>query len=81
MKKSFFLKVIEMDGDRFVVENDVLHEALQLLPEDKSRIILFYYFHGMTDKEISENLNLKRTTVRNRRYSALATLRRIISGG
>lgn len=80
-EEKFFVKVIEMDGDRFVVENDVLHEALRLLPEDKSRIILFYYFHGMTDKEISENLNLKRTTVRNRRYSALSSLRKILSGG
>ena len=35
----------------------------------------------MTDKEISESLNLNRTTVRNRRYSALATLRKLIIGG
>lgn len=80
-EETFFVKVVEVDGDEFVVESDELHEALLLLPKEKSRIILFYYFCGMTDKEISQSLNLNRTTVRNRRYSALATLRKMISGG
>lgn len=80
-EEQFFVKVVRIDENELELENEELHNALLLLPKDKSQIIIFYYFYGMTDKEISESLNLNRTTVRNRRYSALATLRKLIIGG
>lgn len=79
-EEQFFVKVVRVDDNEFELESEELHNALLLLPDDKSQIIIFYYFYGMTDKEISEKLKLNRTTVRNRRYSALATLRKILGG-
>ena len=80
-EEQFFVKVVRVDENEFELVNEELHNALLMLPDDKSHIIISYYFYGMTDKEISEGMNLNRTTVRNRRYSALATLRKILTGG
>lgn len=73
-------EVVAFDGEEYQIEDSSLKEALEKLPEEKFRIVMEYYFSGKTDKEISEELRLKRTTVRNRRYSALCIIRRTLGG-
>lgn len=73
---EIFLEVVFFEGEGYVIRNSSLREALEKLPEEKFRIIMEYYFSGKTDQEISEELRLKRTTVRNRRYSALCIIRK-----
>lgn len=45
------------------------------LPEDKRDVILLSYFLGMTDREISEKLNVVHQTVSKRRLTTLKELR------
>lgn len=75
---EIFLEVVFFEGEGYVIRNGSLREALEKLPEEKFRIIMEYYFFGKTDQEISEELRLKRTTVRNRRYSALCIIRKTL---
>lgn len=49
-----------MLGQKVFVVGDLLAEALSQLPEDKRDVILLSYFLGMTDREISEQLNVVR---------------------
>ena len=50
--------VFEVQGLPVVVTGDLLADALAQLPEDKRDVILLSYFLGMTDREISEKLNV-----------------------
>ena len=77
---EMLFEVVAFDGEEYQIENGSLKEALEKLPEEKFRIVMEYYFSGKTDKEISEELRLKRTTVRNKRYSALCIIRRTLGG-
>lgn len=72
------LEVVFFDGEEYQIKSDNLKEALEKLSEEKYRIIMEYYFSDKTDKEISEELRLKRTTVRNKRYSALCIIRKTL---
>ena len=54
---------------------DLLADALAQLPEDKRDVILLSYFLGMTDREISEKLNVVHQTVSKRRLTTLKELR------
>ncbi|MDL2301889.1 sigma-70 family RNA polymerase sigma factor [Lachnospiraceae bacterium OttesenSCG-928-D06] len=62
-------------GNPVVVTGDLLAEAIAKLPADKRDIILLSYFLGMTDREISEQLQVVRQTISKRRAKTLKELR------
>lgn len=67
--------VFEVLGLPVVVAGDLLADALAQLPEGKRDVILLSYFLGMTDREISEKLNIVHQTVSKRRLVTLKELR------
>ena len=67
--------VFEVLGLPVVVTGDLLADALAQLPEGKRDVILLSYFLGMTDREISEKLNIVHQTVSKRRLVTLKELR------
>lgn len=67
--------VFEVQGLPVVVTGNLLVAALAQLPEDKRDVILLSYFLGMSDREISERLNVVRQTISKRRLVTLKELR------
>jgi RNA polymerase sigma factor (sigma-70 family) len=57
------------------VTGNLLAEAIAQLPEGKRDVILLSYFLGMSDREISERLNVVRQTISKRRLVTLKELR------
>jgi len=60
------------------IADHILGKALSMLQPDKRDIILQYYFFGLNDKEVAENLRLNRRTVTQRRNNSLKILRRFM---
>lgn len=58
-----------------IVVGNLLAASLAQLPDKKRDIILLSYFLGMTDREISEQLNVVRQVISRRRGSILKELR------
>ena len=67
--------VFEVQGLPVVVTGNLLAEAIAQLPEDKRDVILLSYFLGMSDREISERMNVVRQTISKRRLVTLKELR------
>ena len=67
--------VFEVQGLSVVVTGDLLADAIIQLPEGKRDVILLSYFLGMSDREISERLNVVRQTISKRRLTTLKELR------
>lgn len=67
--------VFDVQGLPVVVNGNILADALAQLPEGKRDVILLSYFLGMTDREISEKLNIVHQTVSKRRLTTLKELR------
>ena len=67
--------VFEVQGLPVVVTGNLLAEAIAQLPEGKRDVILLSYFLGMSDREISERLNVVRQTISKRRLVTLKELR------
>lgn len=67
--------VFNVQGLPVVVAGDLLADALVQLPEGKRDVILLSYFLGMTDREISDKLNIVHQTVSKRRLTTLKELR------
>jgi len=67
--------VFEVLGKKVIVVGDLLAASLAQLPDKKRDIILLSYFLGMTDREISEQLNVVRQVISRRRGSILKELR------
>ena len=67
--------VFDVQGLPVVVTGDLLADALAQLPEGKRDVILLSYFLGMTDREISDKLNIVHQTVSKRRLTTLKELR------
>ena len=57
------------------IENELLYNALILLPERRLEIILLSYFWEMSDHEIGDKLNMKKSTVQYNRTIALKIMR------
>ena len=74
-EKSLGEHVFEVLGLPVVVTGDLLADALAQLPEGKRDVILLAYFLEMTDREISEKLNIVHQTVSKRRLVTLKELR------
>ena len=66
--------VFEVQGLPVVVTGDLLANALAQLSESKRDVILLSYFLGMSDREISERLNVVRQTISKRRLITLKEL-------
>lgn len=67
--------VFEVQGLPVVVTGNLLADAIAQLPEGKRDVILLSYFLGMSDREISERLNVVRQTISKRRLTTLKELR------
>ena len=67
--------IFEVLGKPVVVTSDLLAEAIAKLPEDKRDVILLSYFLGMSDREISEQMNVVRQAISKRRAKTLKELR------
>ncbi|NLJ57718.1 MAG: sigma-70 family RNA polymerase sigma factor [Tissierellia bacterium] len=67
---------ISLQERLIIKENrETLYKSLNKLSENERKILLFYYFQGLTMKEISLKLNLKYRTVINMKSLALKKLR------
>lgn len=60
------------------VENDALARAISALSERKRKIILLFYFYGLTDKQIGDKLHTVRSTVQAARTRALKEMRELL---
>ena len=69
-----------LGGDVILIENDLLADALNALPQDNRDILLMYWFLELADREIGERLSLSRRTVNNRRQQAYDLLRKLMGG-
>ncbi|MGL5435471.1 MAG: RNA polymerase sigma factor [Lachnospiraceae bacterium] len=67
--------VFEVLGKPVVVTGNLLAEAIARLPEDKRDVILLSYFLGMSDRKISEQMNVVRQAISKRRAKTLKELR------
>lgn len=60
------------------ITTELLAEAMHTLPEEKRNTVLLYYCLQLSDMEISQQLDVPRSTVQYRRTSALARLKRFL---
>ncbi|MBM6615065.1 sigma-70 family RNA polymerase sigma factor [Desemzia sp. RIT804] len=60
------------------VESEKLGKALKNLTDKKRDILLLYYFMDMNDTEITELVNLSRSTVNRHRTSGLALIKKFM---
>ena len=63
-----------------LIENDLLADALNSLPQDNRDILLMYWFLEMADREIAERMNLARKTINNRRLKSYRLLKELMGG-
>ena len=56
----------------------LLLEAIRALPEERRKIVLLYYFEGLTDIEIAKQLNISRSTVQYSRTSSFEQLKKYL---
>ena len=67
-------------GTVILIEDDRLAEALNALPQEDRDIVLMYWFLGMADREIAEEINMARRTVNTRRQKAYRLLKELMGG-
>lgn len=56
------------------VVKEMLAEAIAMLPMEKHKMIIMYYFDEMIDREIAEVFGLSRSTIQSKRANALKLL-------
>ena len=69
-----------LGGDVILIENDLLADALNALPQENRDILLMYWFLEMADREIAERMNLARRTINNRRLKSYRLLKELMGG-
>ena len=69
-----------LGGDVILIENDLLADELNALPQDNRDILLMYWFLEMADREIAERMNLARRTINNRRLKSYRLLKELMGG-
>ena len=88
-KRQPTIEVEERDGgfdepvERTVIERETASEvrdAVSELKPDQQELIELVYFKGLTQQQISEQLNLPLGTVKTRIRSAIQSLRKILDG-
>ena len=70
----------EVLGEIILVKGDDIARILNVLPGTQRKIILLYYFTGMTDAKIGARLNMSRQNVQSHRTMALKSLRKLLEG-
>ena len=71
--------IFEVYGLPVVVVGHALATAISQLSPINQEVILKFYFLGMTDREISEQVGVCRQSITKRRNGALKLLRKILS--
>lgn len=56
----------------------LIAEALRILPEEKRKAVLLYYFAGLTDVEIGKLFGAPRSTIQYRRTSSFELLKKYL---
>ena len=72
--------VFNVLGENISIASAELAQALSALPTDRREIIIMYFFFGMNDREIAEQLNMARRTVAYQRTSTLRKLKDFLQG-
>jgi RNA polymerase sigma-70 factor (ECF subfamily) len=75
---SLSVSFISVEGCFFNYENFGLRKVVNLLEKQYRDVIILYFFHGFTDKQISELLNTPIGTIKTRKRKALVLLRKLI---
>ena len=78
IQNQFGAFCFDVQGLPVVVNGNILADALAQLPKGKRDVILLSYFLDMTDREISEKLNIVHQTVSKRRRTTLKELRKYL---
>lgn len=73
-----FIAPIVFGNELIFIEHEELRDALKKLDEEEFRIIMYYYFLEMNDREIAELLKVSKTGTWEKRQRALKSLKRII---
>lgn len=66
----------EVMGYEVEVNDILIADALQTLPDKKRDVILLSFFLEMSDAEIADHMNLVRSTIYHHRQSSLKSLRK-----
>ena len=82
MYDDYFIEQQRFDVLGYIVQitSDELAEAIAALPPQKRAIILLSYFLDMTDREIAESMNMRRSNVTYHRAATLRLLRELMGG-
>ncbi len=67
---------IQVQDVTVMIEDEMLYQALMLLPNIRREIILLSYFMDMTDKEIGERIAVPKSTVQYNRNVALRHMKK-----
>ena len=70
----------QVSGFDVFIKNELLAAALNTLSERKRNIVLLSYFLDMSDAEISQMLNVVRSTIFKHRKIALARIKQYMEG-
>ena len=69
---------IELEHIRVFIENEMLYQALLLLPKKRLEIIILSFFADMTDKEIGRTILMPKSSVQYNRNVALQYIRKMM---
>lgn len=69
---------IELEHIRVFIENEMLYQALLLLPKKRLEIIILSFFADMTDKEIGRTVLMPKSSVQYNRNVALQYIRKMM---
>ena len=69
---------IELEHIRVFIENEMLYQALLLLPKKRLEIIILSFFADMTDKEIGKTILMPKSSVQYNRNVALQYIRKMM---
>lgn len=72
-------EIFVVSGIHIEVKGESIINALYSLPEEHKRIILLYFFENFTEKEVSQILNIPKSTVNAKKLKALKLLKEAIS--
>ena len=71
---------ISLENINVVIEDEVLYQALLMIPEERLEIILLSYFGDLTDKEISKVIMMPKSSVQYNRNAGLRQIKKIMEG-
>lgn len=70
--------IFEINGIKISVSDADLAQALRSMMPQKRNILLLAYFVGKSDAEIGKDMNLPKTTIRDRRNEALSRIKELM---